>query len=1022
VQHAHQKGIIHRDLKPANVLVTQVDGRAVPKIIDFGVAKATGQQLTEKTMFTNFTQMIGTPLYMSPEQAEMTCVDVDTRSDIYSLGVLLYELLTGTTPFDRQRLRTATFDEVRHMIREEEPPRPSTRLSTLAQAEISTLCAKRQSEPRQIHRLLCGELDWIVMKALEKDRNRRYETASALAADVERYLNDDPVLACPPSAAYRLRKLARRNKGALVTAGLLASALVLTIAVLTVSNVLVVQERDEKDLALKQKSAALNQAKANQEAADHQRYRAEENAKLATTVLDEIIVQEASRRANAYTHDRAKRLTTDPQREKQEAAFLEKGLRFYEQLAQTNDADRSARRERARAYRQLGWLQHVLGEEGQSAQAFRQSIRLWQELADESPGEFEAQYGVADAYHCLFDPLASGGETQEAEEANRHARDAFATLAAHFPTEPRCLEGVADCELHWSWLLLDKQKLLEGEQAIRRTLSVWEKLAVAYPEANDGTNRWHVADTYRWLGEVLRRRGLLAESIEALKHNVAILEKLVAERRYENERWDLACSYEDLGRVLSQAARFEEADAANSQAESGLDQLVSEFNEVDQRRHLAVIRDERGHFLEDRRRFEEAVESYRRASVTWDKLATEFKNPDDRAHLSSTRKSLGYCLWQAAESLRADGKFDKVELSLVESDKTFELLAKDFPEEPSFRQEQAHTEWKLGVFLVAAGQVERAEDHFRTSAHEYAALVNDFPQESFYLQEEAYSTMFLAEALKKSGQGDESDNEFRRAAELHRKAAEMGNTTAQHRLGQQYLKGSGVSKDPVEAMKLIQSAARQGNQNAQLDLANMYAEGRGTTIDDAAAAKWYRRAADHNQPGALIGLGQLYAHGRGVEKNETEAVKLYRRAAEILRTGGRNNVVQMNELAWCLATNDIETTRDPALAIEFAQKAVEAEPRDGNLRNTLGVALYRAGNWQAAIDGLNKSIELKHGGDAYDDFFMAMALQRSGRPDEARNWFDKGVKWMGKMDSQPEELRRVYQEASGVVSVSPVSR
>jgi serine/threonine protein kinase/tetratricopeptide (TPR) repeat protein len=229
VQHAHQKGIIHRDLKPSNVLIALYDGKPVPKVIDFGVAKATGQSLTENTLFTAFGSVVGTLEYMSPEQAQLNQLDIDTRSDIYSLGVLLYELLTGTTPLESKRLKAAAMLEVLRLIREEEAPRPSQRLS--ATEELPSVAANRGLEPKKLSGLVRGELDWVAMKCLEKDRNRRYDTAYSLAADLMRYLADEPVQACPPSMRYRFGKFARRNKGALLTAALVTSALLIGTAV-----------------------------------------------------------------------------------------------------------------------------------------------------------------------------------------------------------------------------------------------------------------------------------------------------------------------------------------------------------------------------------------------------------------------------------------------------------------------------------------------------------------------------------------------------------------------------------------------------------------------------------------------------------------------------------------------------------------------------------------------------------------------------------------------------------------------
>ena len=232
IQHAHQNGIIHRDIKPSNVLVTLYDGRPVAKVIDFGVAKAIEQRLTERTMFTQYGSIVGTIEYMSPEQAETSALGVDTRSDIYSLGVLLYELLTGTTPLEREKMIGLAYSDILRRIREEEPPKPSSRLKG-SKDTLPMISAQRKSEPARLTKLMRGELDWIVMKALEKDRTRRYETASGFGHDVQRYLDGDVVEACPPSATYRLRKFARKNRAALVTIGSFA-VLLLVGAVLSI--------------------------------------------------------------------------------------------------------------------------------------------------------------------------------------------------------------------------------------------------------------------------------------------------------------------------------------------------------------------------------------------------------------------------------------------------------------------------------------------------------------------------------------------------------------------------------------------------------------------------------------------------------------------------------------------------------------------------------------------------------------------------------------------------------------------
>jgi len=327
VQHAHQKGIIHRDIKPSNILVTLHDGVPVPKVIDFGIAKATEGRLTDLTVYTELRQFIGTPAYMSPEQAEMSGLDIDTRSDIYSLGVLLYELLTGRTPFDAQDLIRSGLDEMRRTIREKEPQRPSTRLSTMLDADLTTVAKRQSAEPPKLVHFISGDLDWIVMKALEKDRTRRFESASGLALDVQRFLKNEPIEARPPSGLYRFQKLVRRNKTAFAAAAAVVAALVLGFGL---SLYMFIQERQ----ARRSEQQALHRAVAAEHRQAELREQAEKGLALERQMREMAPVTEkfttAGRLLSQGKMEEAEQVISDI------PPNIRQGSIFYNALAEVN--------------------------------------------------------------------------------------------------------------------------------------------------------------------------------------------------------------------------------------------------------------------------------------------------------------------------------------------------------------------------------------------------------------------------------------------------------------------------------------------------------------------------------------------------------------------------------------------------------------------------------------------------------------------------------------------------------------
>ena len=507
VQHAHTKGIIHRDIKPTNVLVTLNEGVPVPKVIDFGVAKATGQQLTEKTLFTQFAQMVGTPLYMSPEQAEMTSIDVDTRSDVYSLGVLLYELLTGTTPVDKERLKRAAFDEVRRIIREEEPQRPSTRLSTMGeQARSISARARGKSDAKQLRQLVRGELDWIVMKALEKERSRRYETASSLARDIERYLRDDPVEACPPSAAYRLRKLMRRHRLAVMITLTFVAVLVALVAGLTVANRIVTKSRNEVVAALRQKEQALREAEA-------QRRRAEDNFLKTRVAVQELLLWPALGREGRLP---------DPLQKK----LVEVATKYYASLGDDGSSDPSLRYDAAIGQRTLGFLCKGMGDLKRSEELLLRSISTLDALHREHADRAEYRQQLGWSHYILTQTLSAQGRGEEAQAAAQRAREIYEPLIAEHPQ-------VTDYrgDIWWVYSFLASRHASAG-----RMEDAAEMLSRRVKINPDAHQSWYeAAGFYLFMGDVERYR-------DACREMLGRFDKLAEEKPEIAERTAKTCA------------------------------------------------------------------------------------------------------------------------------------------------------------------------------------------------------------------------------------------------------------------------------------------------------------------------------------------------------------------------------------------------------------------------------------------------------------------------------------------------
>jgi len=484
VQHAHQKGIIHRDLKPSNVLITLHDGTPVVKVIDFGVAKAIGQQLTDSTIYTAHAQLVGTPLYMSPEQAELSGLDVDTRSDVYSLGVLLYELLTGTTPFDKDRLKSVGFDEMRRIIREEEPETVSARIARTQSSRQTPSAVNPKSKIQNLKSF--SELDWITARALEKDRTRRYESPSSLAADLTRYLSGDLVHACPPSALYRFRKFARKNKTALTTTAIVAISLLLGTGVsiwqalraiaaeaqATANEAQAKQaaaaEANERGRAEANEQKALAAAAAERTAKESeavQRKQVEKNFATALEAVDRMLEHVADPELNGAPR-------VGPLRRK----MLKDAIAFYERIPLQTAVNSQARYRIAQTWERIARMSWDLDEYEQARRAGQTAIAMFNQLVKEVRNNSGIRRRLADSqiwagrlnsYH-----FRNHGE---AEKLFRNAELVYAGLAQERPEELNWFGGQASSLRYLSEALTGLGKKDEAMGCLNRALDLAER-------------------------------------------------------------------------------------------------------------------------------------------------------------------------------------------------------------------------------------------------------------------------------------------------------------------------------------------------------------------------------------------------------------------------------------------------------------------------------------------------------------------------------------------------------------------
>jgi tetratricopeptide (TPR) repeat protein len=1005
VQHAHQKGIIHRDLKPSNILVSMHDTKPVVKVIDFGIAKALGQELTDRTMLTGFAQFLGTPLYMSPEQAGRSSLDVDTRTDIYALGVLLYELLTGTTPFDSERFKRAAEDEIRRIIREEEPPRPSTRLSE-SKDSLPSISALRHTEPAKLTRLVRGDLDWIVMKALEKDRARRYETAGGFAEDIQRYLENQAVLARPPSLGYRLRKFARRNRAVLAVA-----ALVLVFLVVLGSGI---------GWTMHTRSARQTRV-----------------AKQVGEILTEV--DEAQRRqqwplALAGLRRAEAALSggeSDPATEQL----------ISERIQDVNFIDRLERISMQRTM-WLGGKFDDAGADRNYAAAFQDyGVDVMQLPAAEAIGRLQEREALGIPVAAALDDWADAHREATGDDAGAQRlvavargidpeplrdsiRATWGKPASEAGEELRRLAESIDVRVQQPATLGTLAGRLRRAGQLELAIRLLREAQSAHPQ--DFWNNYNLA-------HMLESRNQHDEAIQYYTAAVSVRPNAVAARN------NLAISLLKLGK-LDQAI-----EACNKAIE-----IDPQFARAHM--HLGIALAKQGKAEDALKAYRKAIEIDPKDAGAWSNLGLLFFNrlndPDQAVECCRKAVELDPTLAEAHCNLG---------IVLAEQGKPDEAIA-SYRRAIELAPEDARYHFNLGIVLKSQGKLNEAVNAYQRAVElepdnatwhvnlGSALLSQGEPEKAIAVLRKAIELnprdskgyVNLGAVLLNQGKTEEALVAWRKVIEL-----DPGNARIHGNIGAVLLNSFGDAEGALESFRIAlklepNNAGVHGNLGIALhqqgksgeaiaalrraielnpkdadfhsNLGKVLGEAEG---DYDAAVQCHRTAIEIDPQNfrAHSGLGSALEH----QGNVDEALAAYRKSIEV----EPQFAMGYFNVAWLLANRPDAAMRDPAEALELAKKAFQLEPGNPDHYQCLGVAYYRSGDWKAAAAALERSVERRDGGDGCDWFFLAMANWQLKNKPGARRWYDQAVRWTKRNGAGDEELARFQREAAELLQIEP---